>query len=212
MRMSRALSVSNIYAKEYKTFPFTGIYKEIFGEPSTNGIWLIYGKEKNGKTWGTLILANEISKMTNKVHYISAEEGTDLEFKNALKRAKIDAKNKRLQFTEYETMDELYNRLKKQRAPKVIVLDNLTIYNDELKGTGIKALLQSFPNTLFICVAHEERNKPYTASATMASKLAKVLIRVQGLQLNVFGRVPGGVLNIDENKAILYHGTKNDNK
>ena len=56
-------------------------------------------------------------------------------------------------------------------------------------------------------MAHEERNKPYTAAAIMASKLAKVLIRVQGLQLNVFGRVPGGVLKIDENKASLYYGS-----
>lgn len=205
--MSRALTISNIYAKKHKTFSFTGIYKDVFGEPSTNGIWLIYGKEKNGKTWGTLLLANYISQFTNKVHYISAEEGTDLEFKDALKRAKIDSKNKKLQFSEYESIEELYKRLQGQRAPRVVIIDNLTIYNDELKGAGIKKLKQDFPNTLFICVAHEERNKPYTAAAIMASKLAKVLIRVQGLQLNVFGRVPGGVLKIDENKASLYYGS-----
>lgn len=204
---NRALSVSNIYKKQHSTFPFEGIYKEIFGEPSTNGIWLIYGKEKNGKTWGTLLLADYISKFTNKVHYISAEEGTDKEFKEALKRARIDGKNKRLQFTEYETIPDLYKRLKKQRAPKVVVFDNATIYNDDLKAAGLKKLKQDFPNTLFIILAHEERNKPYTAMAVMASKLAKVIIRVQGLQLNVFGRVPGGVLNIDENKAVLYHGS-----
>lgn len=204
--MNKAFSVSNIYAKKHDTFPFKGIYKDVFGEPSTNGIWLIYGKEKNGKTWGTLLLSDYISQFTNHLHYISAEEGTDLEFKRALKRAKIDDTNKKIRFTEYESIEDLYKRLKKQRAPKVVVLDNLTIYNDELKAAGIKRLKQDFPNTLFICVAHEERNKPYTAAATMASKLAKVLIRVQGLQLNVFGRVPGGILNIDENKAILYHG------
>ena len=205
--MSRALSVSNIYKKQYSTFAFKGIYKEIFGEPSTSGIWLIYGKEKNGKTWGTLLLADYISQFTNKVHYISAEEGTDKEFKEALKRAKIDGKNKKMQFTEYETIPELYNRLNKQRAPKVVVMDNATIYNDELKASGLKKLKQDFPNTLFIIIAHEERNKPYTAMAVMASKLAKIIIRVQGLQLNVFGRVPGGILNIDENNAVLYHGT-----
>lgn len=205
--MSRALSVSNIYKKQHETFPFEGVYKEVFGQPSTNGIWLIYGKEKNGKTWGTLLLADYISKFTNKVHYISAEEGTDYEFKQALKRAKIDSKNRKLQFTEYETIDELYKRLNKQRAPRVVVLDNATIYNDELKAAGLKKLKQDFPNTLFIILAHEERNKPYTAMAVMASKLAKVIIRVQGLRLNVFGRVPGGILNIDENNALLFNGS-----
>lgn len=207
--MSRALSASNVYAKKHKTFQFEGVYKEVFGEePSTNGIWLIYGKEKNGKTWGTLILANYLSKMTNKIHYISAEEGVDLEFKRALQRAQISPENKRIQFSEYETVEEIYKRLKKQRPPSVVVLDNLTIYNDELKASGIKKLKKDFPNTLFICLAHEERNKPYTATATMARKLAKVIIRVEGLQLKISGRVPGGILNIDENKALLYHGTE----
>jgi len=205
--MSRALTVQNLVKKRFKTYPFTGFFKEVFGTPSTNGIWLIYGKEKNGKTWGALLLSEMISQYT-KVLYISAEEGTDLEFQNAVKRAKIDTENKNLHFAEYETIDELYIRLKKRKAPKVIVLDNLTIYNEELRGNGIKKLKQDFPNTHFICVAHEERNKPYTAAAQMASKLAKVIIRVIGLTLIVGGRVPGGNLLIDEEKALLFHGTK----
>lgn len=204
--MSRALSVSNILKKEYQVFPFTGFYKEVFGEPSTNGIWLVYGKEKNGKTWGTLLLTNHISQFTNKVHYISAEEGTEKEFKEALQRAKIDGKNKKMQFVEYESIADLYKRLNKQRAPRVIVIDNATIYSDELKSAALKKLIKDFPNTLFIILAHEERGRPYTALAQLASKLAKVIIKVQGLQLHVFGRVPGGIINIDETNAVLYHG------
>lgn len=86
------------------------------------------------------------------------------------------------------------------------MLDNLTIYNEELKANGIKKLKQDFPNHLFLCVAHEERNKPYTAAASMASKLAKVIIRVSGLVLICGGRIPGGNLLIDEEKALLIHG------
>ncbi|WP_372937992.1 hypothetical protein [Seonamhaeicola sp.] len=204
--MSRALTAKNLFDKKYTTFPFTGIWLEVFGEPTTDGIWLIYGKEKNGKTWGTLLIANYLSDFT-KVLYISAEEGTDKEFQDACKRAYIDPKNKNIHFTEYETVEDLYNRLNRRKAPKVVVLDNLTIYNEELKANGMKKLKQDFPNTLFICVAHEERNKPYTAAANMASKLAKVIIRAQGLILIVGGRVPGGTLLVDEEKAILYYGT-----
>lgn len=203
--MNRALTVKNLYQKKFDTFPFDGIWMDVFGKPSTNGIWLVYGKEKNGKTWGTLLLADYLSKF-ERVLYISAEEGTDMEFQNAVTRAKIEPNNKNLHFTEYETIEELYTRLKKRKAPRIVVMDNLTIYNEELKANGMKKLKQDFPNVLFICVAHEERNKPYTAAATMASKLAKVIIRVQGLMLIVGGRVPGGELMIDEEKAQLYHG------
>ena len=204
--MSRALTAKNLFDKKYKTFPFTGIWKEVFDEPETSGIWLIYGKEKNGKTWGTLLAADYLSKFT-KVLYISAEEGMGLAFQNACKRAYIDPKNRNIHFTEYEPIEELYQRLKRRKAPKVVVLDNLTIYNEELKANGMKRLKQDFPNTLFICVAHEERNKPYTAAANMASKLAAVIVKAQGLVLIVGGRVPGGTLLINEEKATLYHGT-----
>lgn len=209
--MSRALTAKNLFDKRYKTFLFKGIWLEVFGEPTTDGIWLIYGKEKNGKTWGTLLIANYLSEFT-KVLYISAEEGTDKAFQDACKRAYIDPGNKNIHFIEYEPVDELYKRLERRKAPKVVVLDNLTIYNEELKANGMKRLKQDFPNVLFLCVAHEERNKPYTAAANMASKLAKVIIRVKGLALIVGGRVPGGTVLINEEKALLYHGTEIKNK
>lgn len=203
--MSKALTVKNLYDKKFTTFPFTGLWKKIFGLPSTSGIWLIYGKEKNGKTWAALLISAYLS-LFSKVLYVSAEEGTDMEFQDACKRANIDVNNKNIHFIEYEPIEDLYIRLKRRKSPKVVVLDNLTIYNEELKANGMKRLKQDFPNVLFICVAHEERNKPYTASASMASKQAKVIIRVQGLMLLVGGRVPGGNMMIDEEKAILYHG------
>jgi hypothetical protein len=204
--MSRALTSKNLYDQKFKTFPFTGFWEEVFGTPTTAGVWLIYGKEKNGKTWGTLIIAEYLSEFT-KVLYISAEEGTDKEFVEACKRAKISPANRNIHFIEYEPLEDLYIRLQQRKAPKVVVLDNLTIYNEELKANGFKKLKQDFPTTLFICLAHEERNKPYTASANMASKLAKVIIRAEGLTLTVGGRVPGGTVLIDEEKAMLYYGT-----
>jgi hypothetical protein len=205
--MSRALTLKNLYDKKFETYDFEGVYKEIFGTPSRSGLWLIYGKEKNGKTWATLLLFNYLTRF-QKGLYVSAEEGTDMEFQDSCRRAKMDIASTNMLITEYEPLEDLYKRLKRHKAPRLVVIDNLTIYNDELKASGMKKLLQDFPDTHFICVAHEERNKPYTAAATMASKLAKVIIRVQGLQMIVGGRVPGGTLNIDEKKAQLYHGTK----
>lgn len=204
--MRRALSTKNVLEQKHSLYQFDGIWKEVFGNPSTNGIWLIQGEEKNGKTWGALLIALMLSK-EEKVHYISAEEGTDAEFQRAVKRAGITELSN-IQFTEYEEIEDLYKRLKKQRAPRIIVIDNLTIYNDELRGGKIKNLLQDFPKHHFICLAHEEKGKPYTACAKLASKLAKVIIKAQGLALIVGGRVPGGTLTIDEHTATLYHGNK----
>lgn len=186
---------------------FTGVLKDILGSLGLNGIWLIYGKDKNGKTWGTLLLSDMLSKL-GKLWYISAEQGVDSDFQDAVIRAKIDPGNKNIHFNEYMPIEEISERLKKRNPPRIVVIDNLSMYKDELTSNAVAQLKKDFPKTLFIMVAHEERGEPYTAAAVMAKKLAKVIVRVQGLTLFVSGRCPGGQLLINEEKAVLFHGTE----
>lgn len=186
---------------------FTGVYKDILGSLGLNGIWLIYGKDKNGKTWATLLLSDMLSKL-GKVWYISAEQGVDSDFQDAVIRAKMDPSNKNLHFNEYLPFVEIGERLQKRNPPKIVVVDNLSMYKDELTSSAVAQLKKDFPKVLFVLVAHEERGEPYTAAAVMAKKLAKVIVRVQGLALFVSGRCPGGQLLISEEKAVLFHGTE----
>jgi hypothetical protein len=201
----RSLSVSNLYEKTFKTFPFTGVYHRAMDSPETNGAWLIYGAEKNGKTWFALKLAEYLSQF-EKTLYVSAEEGIGLGFVAAAKRAKVQTSNKQLQFLEYLPMLEVEQKLCRQRAPKIVFIDNLTIYSDELKGGELRRLLQKHDDKLFVFVAHEEKGEPYTACAKLCRKLAKIICRVEGLTAHVSGRCPGGKISIDEEKAALYWG------
>lgn len=205
--MSRALTTKNVIDTKHVTFDFDGAWLEIFGQPEKTGAWLIYGKDKNGKTWGTLLLAQYLSSH-DKVLYISAEQGISKSFKDALIRAKISANNRNLHYVGYISLDELYVILKRRYAPVIVVLDNITFYADELKNGAFRKLLKDFPNTLFIFLAHEERGEPYTAVATLCKKVAEIIIHVKGLMMLVGGRCPGGELAIDEEKAALYHGQK----
>lgn len=205
--MTRAMTVANLLAKKHDRHMFTGVLKDILGSLGLNGIWLIYGKDKNGKTWGTLLLSDMLSKL-GKLWYISAEQGVDSDFQDAVIRAKIDPGNKNIHFNEYMPIEEISERLKKRNPPRIVVIDNLSMYKDELTSNAVAQLKKDFPKTLFIMVAHEERGEPYTAAAVMAKKLAKVIVRVQGLTLFVSGRCPGGQLLINEEKAVLFHGTE----
>lgn len=191
---------------KFKTFPFTGIYKQAMGLPETSGAWIIWGAEKNGKSWFALKVADYLSSFT-KVLYISAEEGIGKDFVEACHRAKLQADNTNLMFKEYIPLDDLTTELNKRKSAKVIILDNCTIYADELKAAALRQLLQSFPDKLFIFVAHEEKKQPYTATAKLAKKLAKIIMHVQGLTAHISGRCPGGVITIDETKAALYWGS-----
>lgn len=205
--MARSKTIQNLYDKKHDTFTFNGIWHDTMGDPETNGAWIIYGAEKNGKTWFALKLAEYLSTF-EKTTYVSAEEGTGKTFVDACRRAKISVNNKSLHFLEYIPIDELDQKLSRRKAPKIVLLDNVTIYADELKNGVLRKFLQKHSDKLIIFIAHEERKEPYTATAKLARKLAKIIVRVQGLACFVSGRCNGGTLMIDEDKATLYHGTQ----
>lgn len=200
-------SIKSVYERQFKTYKFSGIWSEVLGEPETNGAWLIWGAEKNGKTWFALMLAQMISTMV-KTLYISAEEGLGKNFRESMKRAGIPADNRNLKVEEYIPLLELEDKLKSRKAPKVVFIDNLTIYNEEMKYGKFHDLLKQHRDKIFVFLAHEENRQPFTSTAKMCRKLAKVIVYVQGLKATIGGRCPGGELMIDETKAQLCWGTK----
>nr|DAV31853.1 MAG TPA: AAA domain protein [Caudoviricetes sp.] len=207
--MVRTLSVKNLYSQRFTTLEMGGEYETVFGHPSDCGTWLIYGKEKNGKTTFALQLAKHLS-MRKKTLYVSGEEGAELEFTRACLRAGIDEADTNLHFIEYEPLEELRERLKKRKSEKIIFIDNITIYNDELKGGALRALQRDFPNKLFIFIAHEDDSggTPATSSGKLCRRLAKIICHVEGLMAIVSGRCPGGQLIINDAKAAVYYGNE----
>lgn len=200
----RTMSLNILYSKKFKTYPFQNDWLNVFGTPERSGIWLLYGKEKNGKTWCALKLTEYLSQFAPTI-YISAEEGLNYGFVQACKRAKMEAK-KNIQFSDYISIEELDVKLNKQRSASVVVIDNITVYNDELKNGKLRLLAKRHPNKLFIFIAHEEQGQPYTSTAKVCKKLANIILHVEGLQASVSGRCPGGKMYVDEAKAKIIWG------
>lgn len=190
-----------------KTIPFENKWFDAFGEPEKKGIWLIWGNEKNGKTWFALMLAEYLSKF-EKVLFVSAEEGISKSLIDCCKRAKLSINNRYLLFDKYLPIAELDEKISQQRSARIIVIDNITIYQNELKNGVLRDITNKHNNKLFIFLAHEDRKQPYTSTAKLAQRLANIIIYVQGMKCFVSGRCPGGTLIIDEEKAALYHGNE----
>jgi predicted ATP-dependent serine protease len=205
--MARGITAKTLLNKKFKTFRFTGIWHQVLGEQERGGIWVIFGNEKNGKTTLALLLSEYLTKFEN-LNYISAEEGTGFTFQQNLTRAKIDFKNTKIKFYDYLEIEELEAMLTKRQSAKIIVIDNATAYVDDLKTAVLRKLKRQFPETLFIIMAHMEKNEPTTAMAKLAKKLCNVYFRVEGLTAFVGGRCPGGVLTINDQTAMLYHGSE----
>lgn len=205
--MTRSLTARNLFEKRIgKTVRLDSeLLTKAIGEAEMKGCWLIFGSEKNGKTWFTLQLAKAMAYY-DKVAYISAEEGTDLSFRKACERAGINAADKIL-FDEYLSLEEIIEKFSKPKSANIIIIDNMTIYPDEFKAMAVRDFINSFPNKLIIFVAHEERKLPYPACARMASKLAKVIITVKGLKAFVVSRFSeGGSIEINDEMSEMYWG------
>ncbi|HOZ95367.1 MAG TPA: hypothetical protein PLS07_00785 [Niabella sp.] len=205
--MKRPFTINKILDKVHTVFPFDGLYQQVFGHPETSGLWLLYGMEKNGKTWFALKLSEYLSQF-RKVLYVSAEEGTGSNFQQAVKRAKLHHRNSRLLFVDYLPVADIHLMLTRRHAPGVVLIDNTTVYGRELRSTDLVGLMREHKHTLFVVLAHERRGEPEGATAVMSKKLAQVIIRVQGLSAQISGRVPGGVIGVDEEKAMLYWGAQ----
>ena len=203
--MTRTLSIRNLYSKKYEYMPLEGEFARVLGNQTREGAWLFYGAEKNGKTTFALILADYLSRL-EKVLYISAEEGLSDTFQHACLRAGIKVSNAKLKCIDYIPLEALTERLRRRKSERIVFIDNLTVYGDELKGRGIWNLLTNFPGTLFIFLAHEKDGEPYTAAAKMCKRLSKVFARIEGLTAILGGRCPGGRLIIDETKAAICFG------
>lgn len=205
--MARKRNIKALFKEKFKTYQFEGVWGKALGETEDNGAWIVWGREKNGKTSFALMLAKEMTKFKD-VLYVSGEEGLGQNFIKTLKRVGVDDSVKKLRYLGYVSIMELREILSKPRAEKIVFIDNMTIYDDELKYGAFKKLLKDFPDVLFVFLAHEEKKAPHTGTAKLCKKLAKVIIHVDGLLANVSGRCPGGTVVVNEEKAQICWGTE----
>lgn len=201
----KVLSARNLYDMKHESYEFKGYLGEMLGRLPKKGIWTIYGKQKHGKTAFSLILAKYLSDYA-KVWYVSAEEQDDELFIKNMKRAEIPSIPNLGFITDDEDLkiENLNIRLKKRNAARIVLIDNMTVYIDEFKRNGIIDFIKHHRNILLIFISHEERNEPATSAGRYVKKMAKVIIRVEGLQAIIGGRCQGGVVTIHPEGAEQY--------
>ncbi|WP_281322174.1 hypothetical protein [Flavobacterium aestivum] len=205
--MARVLNMKNVYDQVFDEFKFDGIWLETLGAPETTGLWIVYGNEKQGKTTLSLQLADYLSKFKD-VLYVSAEEGVRKSFVSACRRAGIQHTNKKLKPIPYLDFEALDKKLSTRKCPKTVFIDNISAYADELTKAKFLAFRAKHKDKLIIFLSHEERKEPEGAIGRFIKKLSDIYIRVVGNAGIVGGRCPGGIIPINEEKAVLYHGTE----
>src|SRR5699024_2071754 len=72
VKYMRQRTLKQILEKRYKIIELGGILKDMFGQVEQNGLWLIWGDEKMGKSTFSIVLADHFANTGKKVLYVMA--------------------------------------------------------------------------------------------------------------------------------------------
>lgn len=202
--MSRALSINQIYNKKRNLLEFEDEWKASIGTPELTGSWIIWGGSGSGKTTFVMMLCKYLTKF-RKVAYNSLEEGDSESIRRALKTVEMEDVASRIVILNQEPIEDLIERLRRHKAPHIIVIDS--IQYAELTYKQYKAIKDEFKNTLFIIISHAEGKEPEGKVAKKIRFDAMVKIRVEGYKAFPKSRYGGGEpFTIWQEGADKYHG------
>lgn len=204
--MARAQSVQEILDTKFEVIKWGEDWANAYDFPESSGAWLIWGNSGNGKTTFVMKLVRELAKHY-KVHYNSLEEGGRLTMQQHLKRSEMKDVKRNVQIGR-DTVVELSERLKKRKAPRVVVIDSVQAH--KLRYNAYLDLKHEHRKTLFILISHAKGNNPRGTSAEDIKYDADMKIYVEGFRAISHGRMKvGGYYTIWAEGANNYHGTQN---
>lgn len=204
--MGKAISVTQLMNTKFKLMQFVGKWLVSFGKPEFGGTWFIWGESGNGKTSFVLQLCKYFTQF-GRVAYNSLEEGASETMKLSFARAgMMDVKGKII-LLDKEPIEELKERLRKRKAPKIVVIDS--IQYSGLKYKEYTTLNDEFRDVTFIIISHAEGKKPADRRANSIRFDAAVKIFVEGYMAFITSRynlVGSSEFVIWEKGAEEYHG------
>ncbi|MCD8266271.1 MAG: ATP-binding protein [Prevotellaceae bacterium] len=184
--MKRAISNRNVAAARFEQAPFDGAFLASFGRPELRGSWIVYGGSGSGKTTFVLELCKYLTRFC-KVAYDSLEQGLSLSMQKAWERVGMEEAGSSIIFLSKESIRDVTLRLQRRKSPDVVVIDSVH-YLMRFGMTDYMRLKETFPDKLFIWVAHEEGGQPKGKMAQNIRFDSDVKIRVEGYKAFVTTR------------------------
>lgn len=204
--MGRAVSINDLYNKKRNLLNFTGKWLASFGKPELKGTIFIHGNSGNGKTTFVCMLLKYLSQF-GRCAYNSLEEGDSESLKLAFKLVGMHDVKSKVILLDKEKIPELKERLRKHKAPKIVVIDS--IQYTRMKTTEWLDMVEEFNNTLFVVVSQSAGKNPKGALADDVYYDSSIKIWVEGYIAFVKSRYGGGKpFIIYEKEAERYWGAE----
>jgi hypothetical protein len=183
----RAVSVTELLSKKYKTLDFRGDWHEAFGTPESSGEWFIWGSSGNGKSRFVTQLCKELSRF-GRVVYNSLEEADSFTIQRSFSDAGL-AEVKRRVILVNESMDDLSARLLEHKSPSFAIIDSFQY--TRMTYAQYIAFKEKHRNKLIVFVSHADGKQPSGRSAKSVMYDAALKIWVEGYMAFSKGRYIG---------------------
>lgn len=203
--LKQAKGMREMFSIRYDLMPFEGEWADAFGSPERRGTWIIWGNSGNGKTTFALQLAKYLCRF-GRVAYDSLEEGACLTMQNALRRAGMMEVNKRFVLLDNENIEQLTERLSKQKSPDIVIIDSFQY--TQMTYRQYIAFKEANRRKLLIFISHADGKLPAGRAAKSVMYDASLKIYIEGFRAFSKGRFigPVGHYDIVPEKALPYWG------
>lgn len=190
-KLNRAISIAELEATQFKTFPWDGAWLDLFGDLEFAGTMLCWGMPGNGKTSFGLQLCKYLSDHGVSTAYNSLEQGKSMSMRRQIRLANLTLGTKNFKLLHKEPIEDLKIRLRKRRSPDFIVVDSLQYTG--MKYRDYQELKDEFQNTkLILFLSHADGRKPAGRVANQIYFDADSKIRIEGYKAFSMSRMGGG--------------------
>jgi len=186
--MARALNAKEFLNKKFEVLPFTGKWRDAFGEPETNFSMIIYGKSGNGKTELAVMFMRYMTGF-GKCLYDSFEQGFSRSLQDAWRRQKIEDVSNHTLIVHKERFEDLVERLRKKKSPHTVFIDSIQYI--KLTYEQWQFLKETFPRKRFIVIAHAQGDDPKGAAAAAIEFDVDIKLLVKGFKVYPKSRFGG---------------------
>ena len=186
--MEKTLNVEQLLNIRHDSIELTGIWEDVTGPICRHGVVFVWGNSGNGKTSVVLDLCKRLTAY-GKVLYCSLEEGDSLSFQHALLRSGMGECGKRFNILRKTTIDELDERLSKQRTPEFVVIDSFQYI--QMSYRRYIEFKKKHGNKLIILVSHADGKQAEGRAARSVMYDADLKLWVEGYTVFSKGRFTG---------------------
>lgn len=187
--MKRSLSASQVLSVRNSTLGVSEEWSGCLGEEiARTGVVFFWGNSGNGKSSAVMSFAKMLTAYGT-VLYVSREEGFSLSFQNMLSRFSMTDCGVRFQVSDDGNVEQLVERLEKQRSPEFVVIDSVQMLGMTFKE--YRALKDRFPRKLIVLVSQAAGKQPDGRPATRMMYDADLKIWVEGYTAYSKGRFIG---------------------